>query len=207
MGKFAKHSQKSGNRKGLAVSLGIVAVLLAAAVAAAAWVAVNYHMISGKLYPKDAVVLDLREEEITPAQFDKIREKLPECEIHWNIPFQGGSLADDVTEITLTTLSEEDVQLLHYAWNLKTVQADGCTDYENLALLRQNHPQAEIRYAVAFSQDSYDWDAETVTLNHVTEEDCQLLKYLPNLKTVAITAKDYPMSTVAMIQAALNKYC
>ena len=60
MGKYANHPQKLGKKKGLPVFLMIVAILLAVAVAAAAWVAVKYHMVGGKLYDKDTQILDLR---------------------------------------------------------------------------------------------------------------------------------------------------
>ena len=204
MGKFANNSPKQKGKKGLAALLA-VAIVLTAAVAALVWVAAKYHIVSGKLYPKDAVMLDLREEEIKPAHFEKIQAKLPDCEIRWNIPFQGGTLADDVKEITVSSLSEEDVQLLDYAGQLKTVHAEGCTDYENLALLRQRRPEVDVRYSVTFGQDRYSWDVETLLLNSIAEAEIPLLQYLPNLKTVAIVARDYPMATVAMLQSAVHE--
>lgn len=204
MGKFTTPPKKRKRSKGFKIFLTVIVVLLAVAVAAAAWVASRYHIVAGKFYPKDAVVLDLREENIKPVHFDKISEKLPNCEIRWNIPFQGGTLADDVTEIAVTSLSEADVQLLDYARQLKIVQAEGCSDYEALALLRQRRPEVEVNYSVAFSGDSYSWDVETLLLRDATEADIPLLQYLPNLKTVAIIARDYPMTTVAMIQAAAH---
>lgn len=205
MGKYANHPQKLGKKKGLPVFLMIVAILLAVAVAAAAWVAVKYHMVGGKLYDKDTQILDLREEELKPSQFDKLEEKMPDCEIQWNIPFQGGLLENDATEITVTTLSEEDIALLDYAEQLKTVHAEGCTDYENLTLLRQKRPEVEVNYEVTFGQDRYRWDVETLLLNNIAEAEIPLLKYLPNLTTVAITARDYPMTTVTMLQAAVHE--
>ncbi len=205
MGKYADKPQKQKRNKGLVVFLAVVLILLAAAVGGAVWVLMHYHIVSGTFYPKDVQVLDLREEDITPRYFDKLREKMPDCRIRWNIPFQGGILADDAAEITVTTLSEEDVALLDYARELKTVHAEGCTDYEVLAMLRQRRPELEVNYSVAFSQDRYRWDVETVLLSDVAEADIPLLKYLPNLKTVAISARDYPMATVASIQAAAHE--
>ena len=119
MGKYTKKSpkKKKGNL-GCIFFLAITMILLAAVVAGAVWVLMHYHIVSGKFYPKDAAVLDLREEEIKPRYFDKLSEKMPETEIRWNIPFQGGTLADDATEIIVTDLSEEDVELLDYAWQL-----------------------------------------------------------------------------------------
>ena len=137
MEKYAATPKKRREKKGLTIFLVVLVVLLTIAVAAAVWVVSHYHIVSGAFYPKNAAVLDLREEKIEPSHFDKVKEKLPNCNIRWNIPFQGGTLADDVTEITVTTLTEEDVQILDYATDLKTVQAENCSDYEALEMLRQ----------------------------------------------------------------------
>jgi len=204
MEKYAATPKKRREKKGLTIFLVVLVVLLTIAVAAAVWVVSHYHIVSGAFYPKNAAVLDLREEKIEPSHFDKVKEKLPNCNIRWNIPFQGGTLADDVTEITVTTLTEEDVQILDYATDLKTVQAENCSDYEALEMLRQRRPEVEVNYSVAFSGGSYSWEIETLLLDDVAEADVPLLKYLPNLKTVAIVARDYPMTTVAMMQAAAH---
>ena len=202
MGKFAK---KPAKQKGNRMILSALLLLLAAGAGAAVWVLGNYCIVSGTLYPRDTAFLDLREEAMTPSQFDKIREKMPDSEIRWNIPFQGGVLADDVTSITVTALSEEDVQLLDYARQLKTVHAEDCRDYDALTLLRQRRPEVEVCYEVVFGQDRYRWDVETLLLNHIAEAEIPLLNYLPNLKTVAITAGEYPMTTVAMLQGAVHE--
>ena len=204
MENYAANPQKKKGKKGFIIFLTIILVLLAVAVAASVWVLTQYHIVAGEFYPKDTAVLDLREKEISQDRFDRIREKLPEVEIRWNIPFQGGTLANDVQEITITTLSEKDVQLLEYAQQLKTVHAEDCTDYESLTLLRQCRPEVDVRYSIVFGTDRYNWDLETLLLNNIAEAEIPLLKYLPNLKTVAIVAKEYPMSTVAMIQGAAH---
>ena len=202
MEKTAMPPQKRKN--GLILALAAVALLLAAAVGAAVWVLVHYHVVGGKLYPKDAVVLDLRGEKIKPGHFDKLSEKLPDCEIRWDIPFQEGFLADDVKEVTVMTLSATDVERLDYARQLRIVQAEGCTDYEALAMLRQRRPELSVRYSVAFSGGRYSWNVETLVLDSVTEEDIHLLKHLPNLKTVALTAGEYAQTAVEALRGSVH---
>ena len=204
MGKYATTPRKQKGKKGFIIFLAVIMVLLAIAVAAAAWVAMRYHMISGNFYPKDAAVLDLREEEIKPAHFDRIQEKMPDAEIRWNIPFQDGTLADDVTEITVASLTEADVERLDYARYLKTVQAEGCTDYEVLELLRQRRPEVNVHYSVALSSGSYAWDVEMLMLDTVAEEDVHLLQYLPNLKTVALNGGDYDQKALEALRGTVH---
>ena len=88
MGKYSAKPQKTRGKKGLIVFLSAVLVIVTMGAAAAGIVALRYHIVDAKLYPKDATVLDLREESVKPKQIDKIREKMPDCEIRWNIPFQ-----------------------------------------------------------------------------------------------------------------------
>lgn len=176
MGKYSQTRQKKKSGKGFVIFLVVVLLVLATAVGGAVWVLMNYHIISGKFYSKDLSVLDLREEAVNPKYIEKLSEKMPDTEIRWSIPFQGGTLADDVTEITVSTLTEKDLDALSYARQLQTVNAEGCTDYGVLELLRQQRPELEVRYSVAFSQDRYSWDVDTVLLHDAAETDIPLLQ-------------------------------
>ena len=204
MGKYSQTARKQTGKRGLMISLAVIAAVLTGIVAAAVWVTVNYHIVAGKFYPRDMAVLDLREEDMKPEHVDKLRKKMPDCEIRWNIPFQGGALADDVTEITITSLTEQDVRMLGYARDLESVQAEGCTDYDALELLRRQRPELTVSYGVTLSSGSYSWDMETLVLNSVTEEDISLLKYLPNLERVVLSGGSYDDKTVEMLRDSVH---
>jgi len=196
MGRFAAKPQERKNKKGLIIALSAVTILLAALVAVFIWTVVNYHIIDAKLYAKDLESLDLRGQEIKVNHYRKLAEKMPECRIRWDIPFQDGLLADDVREVTVTALTEADVERLDFAEKLEVVHAEECRDYEALELLRQRRPELEVRYNVAFSAGAFSWDLDTLLLNTVAEEDIQMLKHLPNLKTVALEPGSYDHGTV-----------
>ena len=204
MGKYGTSGGKQREKKGFMIFLIVIAVLLAIAVAAAVWVLSHYHIVAGAFYPKNAAVLDLREEDIKPERFDKIREKMPECEIRWNIPFQGGTLSNDVTEVTVTTLSEKDIRMLAYAEKLKTVHAEDCRDYAQLAQLQSDRPEVDVIYDIHFSTESFASDTELVTLSHVTEEDIHLLEYLDRLDTVAILPGSHDAKTVEALRGTVH---
>ena len=109
MGKYSQKPQKRKGRSGSKALWIALAVLLAAVAGAAVFVMLNYHIVSWRFYPKDAVSLDLRQARISTVQYDKIRAKMPDCEIRWNIPFQDGVLADDTEQIIIASLSQQDV--------------------------------------------------------------------------------------------------
>lgn len=202
MGKYANTPQKKGSKKGLIIALAVILAILVAAVGAAGFLAIRYHIIDAKLYLKDSETLDLRGQEIKQSHFDKISEKMPDCEVRWDIPFQGGVLADDAREVTVTALSEKDIAMLAYAHQLETVNAEGCTDYETLEMLRQQRPDLNVVYSVAFSGGNYSWDVETLLLNSVSQEDIQQLRHLPNLKTVVLAGGSYDVQTVEALREA-----
>ena len=204
MGKYASEKpQKRKNKKALIIVLSVVAALMAAVVAVCVWTVVNYHIIDAKLYAKDLEVLDLRGQEVKVNHYRKLAEKLPDCDIRWDIPFQDGLLADDAREVTVTTLTEKDVERLDYAQNLQVVNAENCEDYEVLAQLRQRRPELEVRYDVNFSGGNFAWDIKTLLLDTVAEEDFQLLKHLPNLKTVALEAGNHDFVTANALRKAV----
>ena len=175
MGKFEKVPQKRGSGRVLITILSVIFVLLMAVTGGAVYILMNYHIVGTKLYAKDLQVLDLREEDLTVRNYKKLQEKMPGTRIRWEIPFQGDHLADDAEEITITNLSAGDIEILEYARQLKLVQAEGCTDYENLQLLRQHRPELKITYSIALSAGSFSWDIDTLVLDRVEESDISLL--------------------------------
>ena len=203
MGKFETKQQKRRNKKGLIIALSAVALLMAVVVGIFAVTAIRYHIVDGKLYAKDLELLDLRGQEIRVNHYRKLAEKLPDCDIRWDIPFQNGVLEDDTREITVTALSAKDVERLDYAKNLQTVHAEGCRDYDALAQLRHRRPELDVRYTVAFSAGDFSWDLDTLLLNSVVEGDAQLLKHLPNLKTVALETGSYDRQAVQTLRDAV----
>ena len=206
MGKFEKKSQKrQKNKKDLIIALSTVALLMALVVGVFAVIAIRYHIVDAKLYSKDLVSLDLRGQEVRVNHYRKLSEKMPDCDIRWDIPFQDGILADDAREITVTSLTAKDVERLDYAEALEIVHAEECRDYDALTQLRNRRPDLDVRYNIALSAGDFSWDLDTLLLNSVTEEDVQMLPYLPNLKAVALETGSYDRHAVESLREAASK--
>lgn len=170
-------------KKKFLVALLMLTVLLAAALGMA-WHMRHYVLVGLDFYPKDARQLDLRDQEISVRHYNKLCRMLPDCEVHWNVPFQGKPINSDTKELTVTTLSEEDLRLLEYFDLLEKVTAKDCTDYENLLKLWETRPDLQVEYTVALGTENHSVKAEQVTLDSVTPEEIPLLEYLPKLKRV-----------------------
>ena len=165
----------------------LIAVLLGGVLSGLVWHRSRYVMVNWKFYLRDAKVLDLRGQDVSTTLYDKIARSLPDCQIRWDIPFQGRTYPDTTDSIAVTRLSYEDVSALSYFHALKTVEAEGCTDYENLLLLAKNRPDVEVRYTIPLDGTSYPASAAEVELTGVTEEELAALPYLTKLKSVSVT--------------------
>lgn len=173
-------------RKSL-VALILILLLLLLAVCGAGFVMMNYAVVNFHLYSKNARSLDLRGEDLSLSQYQSLQKRMPDCEIVWNVPFQGRLVNSDAREITLTELSEDDIPTLACFPNLTAVHAEGCTDYENLAHLRQSLPNVELTYTVTLGEEDYDQATQLVELTDFTGEDVARLTYLPKLSTVIVS--------------------
>lgn len=132
--------------------------------------------------------LDLRYTGITPEQLLWLRGRMPECEILWMIPFQGQYLPEDTKSVTVTSLTSEDVALLHLMPQLETVDGRLCPDPAPLLELKTRNPHLNVYYSVPLEGKAIAWDA--VELSVAGEDFFKLseaIDLLPRLKAVTIT--------------------
>lgn len=165
----------------------VLLIVLAAALLAvgiAVWFLLTHVWVAGTFYSRNADVLDLRFADVTTADYDKLRKKAPNSEILWRIPFQGKTYDQDTDVLYVTSLTDEDVATLDYFTRLKTVEAQECTDYPQLAALTARRPEVTVEYAVTIDGRKYPQDTAVVSISGITEEEINLLTYLPELTAV-----------------------
>ena len=165
----------------------VLLIVLAAALLAvgiAVWFLLTHVWVAGTFYSRKADVLDLRFADVTTADYDKLRKKAPNSEILWRIPFQGKTYDQDTDVLYVTSLTDEDVATLDYFTRLKTVEAQKCTDYPQLAALTARRPEVTVEYTVTIDGREYPQDTAVVSISGITEEEINLLTYLPELTAV-----------------------
>ena len=201
---------KQKKRKWPLVLAGILAVVLAAAIGGRVWFQNNRLVLNGTAYPRATAELDLsgiqdpelekipelaglrqlnlRDTGISIEEYEALRAALPECRILWSVPFQGGFLPDDTTEITVSSLSDGDVALLaEYLPGLTRVHAEGCGDYDQLMALRDALPQAVVSYTVPVN--GRDWPMDTAEMALTDADAAELaamLPYLPEVSSISL---------------------
>ena len=190
--------------KKLKILLSVLAAVLLLLVGAMVWTLMNYHMVGLQFYPKNARQLDLRGQELSISDYETLKEKMPGTVIRWNVPFQGGLLADTTRKLTVTELSLKDVNVLTHLEDLETVDARGCRDYENLLRLRRLLPEVQVKYYVPVGGLQYHQDTTWVKVATIEDKEIELLQYLPKLEQVILCGGEEKQDFTKLRQYCLS---
>lgn len=172
------------------IALIVLLILIVCAAAGLYLYNATYITIDQVRYRRDAAQIDLQFTELSAERYESLRAELPECEILWTPMFQGEAYTTDTAEFTVTSLSEEDLDILAYFPNLCSVDAEGCRDYDQLLALQNRYPDCEVTYSVDISGKEYASSAATAQLHDADmAEVSEKLKYLPGLQSVLFTGR------------------
>lgn len=166
------------------IVLLVLLVLAASLLGGMIWFLNTHFFVGGKPYAKNTQVLDLRDRSVKVAEYEAIREKLPQSSIRWNVPFQNSAHPDDTESLRVQSLSDKDVKLLAYFTELKELDASGCRDYERLIRIQEQYPDLKMTYTVPVGGQEYPHDAVSVVCSDLTDEDLEMLALLPQLRAV-----------------------
>lgn len=208
-------------RKRTIVAIGVLIALLAAALGGFWYYQDTYTTIGGQRHLRNTTLLqatvtsdediaklaelqdlqklDLRGSLLTTEQFDALQAALPGCEILWQVGFQGSYISSDMENLTISSLSQADIEVLRYLPNLTAVDARECSDYPALAALMEAYPQLDVTYSVTISGQS--WPQDTTNITVATADPAELeahLKLLPQVTAVNLT--DIPSDLDAMLR-------
>lgn len=158
------------------------------------FVLTQFVFVAGGMYSVHAKVLDLQGKTLTEDDFQNLSERIPNCDITWDVPFQGGALSSKTDTLTVTSLTEEDVHMLSYVTGLEKVHGEDCQDYLQLAQLQQNRPDVDVLYTVPIAGETYAKDTAKLTLTSLSQADAQRLPALLQLCKVEVSGcDDYAM--------------
>ena len=190
----------------------LVAVLVLGAAAAAGYYYFqeNYYVVNGEVLPKaqtqldlhgtelppiedlvqmtQLTQLDLRDTGLTTEQYLYLTQQLPGCEILWSVPFQGQYYPQETTTLSITHLSQNDIDQLVYFPQLTKIDALKCTDYAALQALQAQFPQYDVQYEIVIADQKLAYTATELTLQDPDLGQLEaVLPYLPKLQTVTLT--------------------
>jgi len=197
-------------KKTLVTILVVIVLVLALGIAGFLgynWYRDNHVFVEGDAYPIDTSSLDLREEDISFSYYDSLHAQLPKCDILWNVPFQGSKQSCDVQQLTITTLTEEDIAVMEaYFPNLRAVDASGCHNYAVLEKLMERMSQLEVTYAVSLGNQTYAPGITDIVLSNGEYDFVTMLENLTYLRNLATVKLRMPELTDEQMEQLKAKY-
>lgn len=165
------------------------AVVLGLGIAAAVILS-GYTHVGGQFLKKGQPFYDLRQKNLSLDDYTAICEAFPEAEVLWQIRFQGTPVSEDTEELTVQTLSEEDIRVFALLPGLKVLHADSCTDYDALMTVHAQYPDIALFYQVDLGGTAVSSRDECIVLRDADSAVLmQKLPYLPAVHTVTLEGK------------------
>lgn len=184
----------------LAIVLGLA---LVGTLGGFVWFRMTHVKVEGVIYEKKTELLDLRGTDASLEHYRNLRSALPGCVIRWDVPFQGQRYPDDLSEITVTTLTEEDIQMLDYMPRLSHVDATQCEDYEAILSFKAHRPDCQVDYRIHLGDQALEPNVENAefVVDEITAQDFRdAISYLPNLKAVHFSDPAVPAEDLYALQ-------
>jgi len=162
------------------------------------WYEQNHIFIEDAVYEKEATYIDLRGTGVSMDHYFQVKAALPDCVIDWDVPFQGKPTDCNTTHLVLTSLAEEDLDMLVYFPKLTAVDATACEDQTVLELLKAAYPELEVTYFVDLGGIVYPPDTTELTLDEGTYDYDLLMQNLVHLPQ--LTSLSFPNTTLNLAQ-------
>ncbi len=151
---------------GVKVIITLIALLL---IAMADFVLTNYIFTAGRLINKKAEYvdlsgksmnvrsliklrspreIDLRDSGISFKDYENLRSFFPECRIRWNVPLSSGEYDSEIEELSISSITEDDIDMFSLFVKLRKINAEGIPDWETLSMLEQKYPLINVNWGV-----------------------------------------------------------
>lgn len=174
------------NKKRVLLIVGCIMLLLAGIVIKLCFD--HYIWIAGQFIPRSSTELDMRGKNFSASDYERLQRELPQCEITWDVPFQGRIISSDTQAIEVTSLTEQDIQTLDYFPELVRLDAPNCTDYEELLALQARRPECGVSYRVSLSGTAYQNDAAVLHIEDPSVRELEeLLPFLPDVTLIRLS--------------------
>ncbi len=189
----------------------MLAILVVFAVAAGAgyglaWYQSNHVTVGGHSYYIYEEALDLTERDLSIAEYEQLQAVLPECQITWMVPFQGGKFSNKSTSLTVSSFTQKDMELvMAYFPNLKTLEASASKDYAVLRDFQAANQGCKVNYQIDLGGKKISLDEVALTLetgDYTLETLTENLQYLPQMVEVTLKKPDMTLQQIDELKAA-----
>ena len=128
--------------------------------------------------------IDIRDNDISVEDYEKLQAQFPECFIHWSVPFGDRSLDSLSEEISVTDANVACLDNMKYLPELSRIDAR-TLDYDVAEYIMEMYPQALVEWEKDICGVRYPYDTESIVLTENTSaEDINALPIFKSLKSV-----------------------
>lgn len=165
----------------------------------------THTRVGGRFLKNGQAAYDLTEVSLSCEDYEAIVQKFPNAEISWMVPFQGNRYSPDTRELTVSSLSAEDVEALAYFPELTALHAAACQNLDALLLAAQTYPKCAVEYNVPFGSDSVLSTSRSIQAAYPGSEAVKAaLPHLLNLEEVSFTG-EAPLDELKDLQETFPK--
>lgn len=183
----------------------IVLAVIAAGLLGYLWYQTSHIFVEDAVYAKNAAELDLRGTGVSLEHYLTVRSQLPDCEILWDVPFQGGAYANDTKILSMNGVGAEDIKMLPYFTELKTLNVSGCEDYVLLEELQVKFPDVTVHYTVdlgGLAVDRFTTELELQPGDYDYDILMENLVHLPDMQSITFLQTQMDAEKFDAIQTA-----
>lgn len=148
----------------------------------------KYYWTGWQFISRSSSQVDLCGSPLTFSDYQRIQNSLPDCEIVWNVPFQGSVYPSTIQTLQVNSLTQEDLSILDYFTELTFLDASDCTDYDQLLAFQSRHPECDILCQVQMGSNTFRNDVTQLSLKDISADALSyILPLLKNVKHVQLT--------------------
>ena len=177
--------ENNNDRKSLKTGM-IIAGIAIIWIAGIVFALINFTLIGGKIVSKKVEAIDLSGKNVSISGLTRLRAlkeiylldtgvsieeyetliaAFPESYIRWSVPLSSGSYDNESEEISISSITEEDIGRFAYFEKLKRINADGIPDWQLLSLLETRYPDIDVDWGVELSGKCYSSDLTELQLS------------------------------------------
>ena len=162
------------------------------------WYNETHVFVEDAVYEEDATYIDLRGTGASMDHYLQLKAAMPDCVIDWDVPFQGKPTDCNTEALTLTTLTDDDLDMLSWFPKLTRIDASGCEDLDMIEKLQTVYPQLDVTYYVGLGSIVYPPDTTELILEDGTYDFALLLENLAHMPQ--LTSVSFPRTTLTLEQ-------
>lgn len=125
------------------------------------------------------------------AQLQKLQEQFPNVRLHYTVTIGGQAYDNDAAAVTCPELTDEEIALMAYLPELKSVDASACRDYARIGKLTKAYPHLDVSYQVELMGQTFtEADISATFSDPDVDALMEKLAWLPHMENVHLVEPD-----------------